>query len=73
MEPGARCLVLNWEQNMLAIYQKLEEGYLVYVRTHQQINFSTIKIDFVSYVKLCPYSQFLTDIIMLDGIPIKIK
>ena len=59
---GASYLVPKWEQNILALYQKLEKGYLVYVRALQQINFSTIKTDFVSYVKLCcPHPQFLTD------------
>ena len=48
MGSGASLLVPNWEQNILAIYQKLEKGYLVYVRAHQQISFSMLKTDFVS-------------------------
>ena len=51
----------------------VEKGYLVYVRAHQQITFSTLNrfCQFIS--KTLPPTQFLTDIIMLDGLPSKIK
>ena len=51
----------------------VENGYLVYVRAHQQIIFSMLNRFCQSISKTLPPTQFLTDTVMLDGIPSKIK
>ena len=74
MGSGASELVSNWEQNIIC--RKLEKGYLVYGRTYQRINFSTLnRFCQLSKTLSPPPSppQFLIDIVKLDGIPGKIK
>ena len=51
----------------------VEKGYLVYIRVHQQKSFSILNRFCQLISKTLPPTQFLKDIIMLDGISSKNK